>query len=333
MIPTDSIQSGFLEQIKAKLAPNLSFVDELAELLSISRDSAYRRIRGETVLSLDEIRLLTHRYAISIDDFLSPARDRVSFQLKALDVADFSFEKWFKSILDNLELFLASPEKDKRITYDAKDLPIFYYFQFPRLSAFKLYFWMKTFAQDAKLNTGKYDAKMVDNKLIAMGEKIWERYSRIPCTEIITYELLNVTLRQVEYAYECGMFNHKEEALALCDDCSTLASHLQHQAETGTKLTYGQNEAGANFKIYVNEVLIGSNSILFEMGTKRIAFITPNNFNLLMTTHEAFCQITLNHINNLIEQSVLITASAKKQRSKFFNRVEETIQSVKSRLK
>src|SRR6185295_13419231 len=198
MIPTDSIQSGFLEQIKAKLAPNLSFVDELAELLSISRDSAYRRIRGETVLSLDEIRLLTHRYAISIDDFLSPARDRVSFQLKALDVADFSFEKWFKSILDNLELFLASPEKDKRITYDAKDLPIFYYFQFPRLSAFKLYFWMKTFAQDAKLNTGKYDAKMVDNKLIAMGEKIWERYSRIPCTEIITYELLNVTLRQVE---------------------------------------------------------------------------------------------------------------------------------------
>ena len=332
MTSTDSIQSDFLEQIRSKLPPNLSFVDELAELLSISRDSAYRRIRGETVLSLNEIRLLTTRYGISLDDFLSPAKDRVSFQLKALDVADFSFEKWFKSILDALDSFLASPEKDKRMTYDAKDLPIFYYFQFPRLSAFKLYFWIKTFALDTKLNAGKYDSKMVDNKLITMGEKIWDRYAQIPCTEIITYELLNVTLRQIEYAYDCGMFNSKEDAQALCDDCSTLANHLQHQAEMGTKLTYGQPEPGANFKIYVNEVLIGSNTILFEMGHKRIAFITPNNFNLLMTTHEAFCQITVNHIDNLIDKSVLITASAQRQRSKFFNRVEETIQIVKSRL-
>ena len=128
------------------------------------------------------------------------------------------------------------------------------------------------------------------------------------------------------------MFNNKEEAIALCNDCSLLANHFQHQAELGSKITYGQKEPGASLKIYLNEVLIGSNSILFEMGDRRITFITPNNFNLLMTTHEAFCQITLDHINNLIDKSVLITASAKKQRSKFFNRVEETIQSVKARM-
>src|SRR6185369_4644367 len=132
--------------------------------------------------------------------------------------------------------------------------------------------------------------------------------------------------------YECGMCNHREEALTLCDDCSTLANHLQHQAEIGNKMTYGLNEPGANFKIYVNEVLIGSNSILFEMGAKKIAFITPNNFNILMTAHEAFCQITVAHINNLIDKSVLISASAKKERIKFFNRVEEIIQGVRIRL-
>ena len=92
------IQSKFLEEVKTKLAPNLSFVDELAELLHISRDSAYRRIRGETVLSLDEIRLLTHKYHISLDDFLSPSKERVSFQLRAVDVTEFSFEKWLKSV-------------------------------------------------------------------------------------------------------------------------------------------------------------------------------------------------------------------------------------------
>ena len=81
--PTDNIQSSFLEQIRSKLAPNLSFVDELAELLSISRDSAYRRIRGETVLSLDEVAVLTKHFSVSVDDFLSPSNDRVSFQAGA----------------------------------------------------------------------------------------------------------------------------------------------------------------------------------------------------------------------------------------------------------
>ena len=72
MTSSNSIQSVFLEQIRAKLAPNLSFSDELAEILSISRDSAYRRIRGETVLSLDEAKILCNRYDVSLDGLLMP---------------------------------------------------------------------------------------------------------------------------------------------------------------------------------------------------------------------------------------------------------------------
>ncbi|MDH4296849.1 MAG: hypothetical protein OEV74_11250, partial [Cyclobacteriaceae bacterium] len=57
----NSIQSAFLEQIRKRLRPNVSFADALADALSISRDSAYRRIRGETVLSLDEVKILCNQ--------------------------------------------------------------------------------------------------------------------------------------------------------------------------------------------------------------------------------------------------------------------------------
>ena len=53
-----NIQTDFLNQMRNKLPGNASFADELAELLNVSRDSAYRRIRGETVLSLDEVKKL-----------------------------------------------------------------------------------------------------------------------------------------------------------------------------------------------------------------------------------------------------------------------------------
>jgi hypothetical protein len=304
----------------------------MAELLAISRDSAYRRIRGETILSLDEVAALTDKYGISLDGFLSPARDRVSFQLKSLDQGDVSFESWFRSILENLQSFLAYPNPDKEMLYDAKDLPIFHYFQFPRLSAFKIYFWMKTFAGNTKLNSGKYDPSLIDNKLLSMGEKIWECYAKIPGTEIITYELISVTLRQIEYAFECGMFKDKKEALVLCEDCYALTAHLQQQAQVGNKQTFNSGEPGAKLKLYINEVLIGSNTILFNVASKKIAFVTSNTFNILMTTHERFCEITSQHIDNLIDKSILISISANKERSKFFNRINETIQAVKTRI-
>ncbi len=42
-----SVQQVFFQHIKSNLADHLSMVDEVAELLNISNDSAYRRIRGE----------------------------------------------------------------------------------------------------------------------------------------------------------------------------------------------------------------------------------------------------------------------------------------------
>ena len=45
------IQKEFFKQIRVKLLPNISFVHDISELLGISYDSAYRRIRGEKYLN------------------------------------------------------------------------------------------------------------------------------------------------------------------------------------------------------------------------------------------------------------------------------------------
>ncbi len=50
------VQQIFFQHIKSNLAAHLSLVDEVAELLNISNDSAYRRIRGEKPLSFEEIK-------------------------------------------------------------------------------------------------------------------------------------------------------------------------------------------------------------------------------------------------------------------------------------
>ena len=62
-----NLQQLLFQQIKVKIPENLSFVHEIAELLEISYDSAYRRIRGEKELSLEELVKLGVRFEISLD--------------------------------------------------------------------------------------------------------------------------------------------------------------------------------------------------------------------------------------------------------------------------
>jgi hypothetical protein len=65
------LQQDFFQHIKSKLPPHLSFVEEIAELLSISTDSAYRRIRGEKPISLEEVQRLCSHFRISLDHVLN----------------------------------------------------------------------------------------------------------------------------------------------------------------------------------------------------------------------------------------------------------------------
>ena len=61
------IQNLFFESIRQRLPGHISLADELAEVLGISNDSAYRRLRGDKKLSVEEMRVLSRKYLVSID--------------------------------------------------------------------------------------------------------------------------------------------------------------------------------------------------------------------------------------------------------------------------
>ena len=55
---TNNSQLRFFQFIKSKVSANIAFVDEIADLLSISNDSAYRRIRADKPISFDDLQKL-----------------------------------------------------------------------------------------------------------------------------------------------------------------------------------------------------------------------------------------------------------------------------------
>ncbi len=318
MTTSDSIQSAFLEEVKKRLAANLSFVDELAEILSISRDSAYRRIRGETVLSLDEAKKLCGRYGVSVDSLFTPTSNMVPFMDRSPS-ANYTLDQWLTSIFKNVEMLT-------EITYAAKDIPIFHYLRHPELAAFKMFFWQKTIIENTEFKTLAFEQDVISKEMIQLGNRIWTRYASIPSVEIWAIEAINNTLKQIEFYQECSFFANSKQATQLCDYLIELMRTVQAEAANAKKLD------GSTFNLYQNEILMSDNTIAARSGDKRVAYINYNTISLLITQHELFCEKTEQYLYSLIKHSTLISGTAEKERIKFFTKMTKRIEDFKKTL-
>lgn len=321
--PIKSIQSAFLDQIKNRLSDKISFVDKLAEILNVSRDSAYRRIRGETVLSLDEAKKLCDLFGVSIDALLSPSVNTSLFHHRALSTS-YPLEKWLNSVGSNLTHINSCQQKEMIIA--ARDIPAFHIFRLPELSAFKMFFWLKTIIRDPNYTSQLFSVDVIPTEIQQAGHKIWKLYSTVQGLEIWSDEAINETIKQIEFYQECRFFASKNMAVLLCDRLIELINMIKEEARQGKK------SSGEEFRLYMNEILIANNTILARRDNKRIVYINYNTLNLLTTHQESFCEKTELYLNNLTKNSILISTSAEKERNKFFNKMKERIEVYKNTL-
>ncbi len=321
----NDLQQQFFKAIKAKLLPHQSMVDELQELLNMSADSAYRRIRGEKPLSIDEAKLLCNAYHISMDQFFAEGRNQTLFQGKFLNKDTFDFGAYLQNIQGLLQH--VDSLSDKKIYIDTKDVPPFHYYQFPHLAAFKCYVGMQLMLQYDEQNKILFDHDELILPLLDTGKKIAELYSRIPSVEIWNLESINSTLRQIKFYYECGIIKNKQTVDKLYDELSLLITHIQSQTQRGKKFLYGNanSEHDAAYTVFVNGVFLGDNTMMLETPTETTVFITHGVLNFMSTTDEKFTNHSKNTFNNIMRKSSLISGVNELDRSRFFNNMQQRI--------
>ena len=79
----NEFQTRLLEQIAKKYQRKSEAVDILSSLLSIGKDAVYRRLRGDTLLTPDEISLLAKEFYISLDSLVLDNTSSVFFNFSA----------------------------------------------------------------------------------------------------------------------------------------------------------------------------------------------------------------------------------------------------------
>src|SRR4030095_15844433 len=258
----NQIQLQLFQIIKNKLPADASIADEVGKLLNISSDSAYRRMRGEKQITFEELYLLANNYKISLDQLMSINTGGMLFQGNIVNEKTYGFDQYLTSMLHTMAYF--NSFKSKELYYSCKDLPIFHFFLMREISAFKWFFWLKTYLQFPSFAKKKFKFSDYPDELFKLDQQLLGIYNNLSSREIWNIESMNIFFRQIEFYRDGDVFESDEDVLKIYDALAKIWDHLEKQAALGYKFRIDDPEQKplGEYKMYFNEVLIGDNSLL-----------------------------------------------------------------------
>lgn len=323
-----SLQIQFLNRIKTILGPDKSMVYELSELLGISTDSIYRRLRGETWLTMEEIAIICQHYNLSFDIISENTLGRSTFQYSLMKDVDGYMAHWV-SVLNILKQLAASSEK--QIIYAAVDIPVFHHFNYPELASFKLFYWMREVVNEPMLKDSVFDLDWIYPELIEQSKEIYTTYCQIPSVEIWTDSTANSLLKQIEYYWDMGLFANKELALTIINRSIEEIELINKQAERSSKKD-NETITEEDFKFYQCDIEVGNNSVYVKNDNIEAVYMGFLTFNTMATFNESFCKETFVWLSNLTRKSTLLSGIAQKQRYQFFKSIVKRFEILRDRI-
>lgn len=324
------MQDALFTKIRETMDNPKELAKDMQELLNISSDAAYRRLRGETALSIDEAYKLGYNYKISLSDLENFRNDHVTFIRRPFINNVESFEYFMMQSLEQLQALTKDP--DHLMLYTAKDVPVFYQYKYRELGAFKIYVWMRSIYDIDKINGAYYSLSDIPERLLELAQQQWEAYSKINSLEIWNDTTLSSLINQIQYFYEAGMLNGKEEALLLCDQIQDMLKVIYKQAIHGQRVDENGDPTHISSKLYYNEVLIMDNNILSRIKGRLIYNIPYAAVNFLSTGNEELAGDMYDYILRQAHKSSYMTDVSEKDRNRFFLRLRNKVDALRTRI-
>ena len=326
-MPDYQSQEFLFQRIKELLPPHASLVDSVASILHVSSDSAYRRIRGETPLVLDEAKVLCQHFKLSLDQILNVKGGATMFQNVRIDTKNYNYEKYLAGLIMQVEY--AGSFIHKEIIYLTKDMPLFHNFYYKPLIAFRYFFWMKSIIQDPGFANKGFEFSMLSEEAEKLSQKLIMAYNKVPSTEIWNTECINSTISQIEFYKESGLFTSSNDIKTVYEALEETIIHLKNEVEYGAKFMPGENPESkkSNFQFFYNRIILGDNTIMVVTDRVKTAFINYDVLNYMSTQDENFCNPCYDDLHRMMKKSTLISQTSEKQRNIFFgillNKIKE----------
>jgi len=188
----NSLQDRLLDVVSSNFTKRSKAVDYLSKFLGIGKDAVYRRMRGDTLLTPDEMAKLALHFNISLDALAFENSNTVFFSYNLFTDIINNPSDYLRSIHRDLEEL--NKLENVKIYYASAEIPLFYYCAFPELIAFKLYVWGRTIWDLDYLQNKPFEVDLIAPQTLDLAKSILTKYRRIPSIEFWSRNIADLHL-------------------------------------------------------------------------------------------------------------------------------------------
>jgi len=322
----DKMQKKFISYLKAKSEKSTSFVDEIADILDIGYDAAYRRINLKTNLSLEETVKLAKHYKVSLNKLFEVGSNRTILAEISPELHnEANLEQYFIASRNNV--YPLTKLKNASIVYSAKDIPLFHTLKDSYLSRYKIYVWLKDVDVNFTKDKTSFDdyINRIPQSLLDTAFDLGRIYKNINITEIWNASTINGTLQQVQYYFESGLLS-QDLASKICDDIADVIKLVEDQA---IQQSISGSDNKATYNLYMNEIHTMSNTIMVKIPNKKVFFTPFTVLSYFKIEHQPTCEIMNEFFEKQMRSSKLLINAGEKDRNLFFSKMLQKTNSLK----
>lgn len=317
----DNLRNIITTKILNSIPPRIKSIEYLMETLDISRESVYRRIRGDIAFTFEEVVKLSIELGFSIDELvMKNMPSRVFFNTYTALSQDPSemfvtiYQRYFN------DAFNINNAKDVESIIVVNQIPFEFIVFFSHLFKFSYYRWMHQ-NQESSLKYFYSDVKMPDG-LLALQHKATESLKKVRNnTLIIDSDIFLNLIKEIQYYYKRKLIN-ENDFFALRDDLLSLVDKMENIAQTGF---YGME---AKYNFYLSSLNIDSSSrfIKFDEQMKSMFFV--NSMEPITVMNLNLCMMHKKWLDSMRKYATLITQSNEILQVKYFNKQRTCIEEI-----
>lgn len=324
-------QKWLFEQIARKNPEEKSLVRELADVLTVSQGSIYKKMRGEVILKAEEAMRIARHFGVSIDAYLEQDKSgRAVFDYYFLQHRVRSPPEFLRNLCYELTGIIALPQP--AIWYATNEIPVFHYMPYRRLLAFKLYMWSRMSWRLPELVEATFEPESFYHTYPdteGYRQELQNFYTQIPSKEYWPLHILDHTLNQIHYCAASGLFPQADTAELLYQELLLLLEERFSMAVKGlkTKSPVAKSpEQPVRFELFFNEIAFTNNLILIFSNEQPTAlYATLDNPNFIRTTDQNVCG-NIKHWMEQIEQSaILVSRAGEQHRRNMFEQIKSRV--------
>ncbi|OAV42739.1 hypothetical protein [Lewinella sp. 4G2] len=325
-----NFQQVFLSRLQSRFRNRSELVQGVGETLHIGRDAVYRRLRGDTFLTAEELILLSRTFRVPVDEGRDMSKVPLIYYYNSIEetsddedyFANLSrHTKWITD-LDRVWVDFATPE-----------LPIFYAMATPTLRAFKVFTYGISTWRLRKWEGLTFHPDLISPQTNAHIDAIVDNVNAMAGRELWSIGILDVTLRQITYMQQTGRLTDPDLTDLLFTELEEIVSHLEAMTRAGKRFKLGETPTvdSPDFQVFHNELSHTNGSVIVTSVEKNALFSTLMSPNYVMSDDSRVLTDAKKWFDRLARTGNSLNKDTGKYTTRYFWQLRQQVQIARER--